>query len=270
MRLALCIVGAIAFIACSKASEGPSLPADQRAGEVIELVGAARAINPTSDAPRMLAAGAELLAGDTIETEPGGSIRVRLDHNEAVLTIEGGKRVALAKSAAWSAKKASAGALDHVATEETQVAGRHGENLAGDTRGTVRPLNSTTVAPNNDSDPPKPDGYRTRDRPTGGEIAVKKPDPDKQEPRRTKLGAAKDLEPAAATALQAAIAGCASHRDPGPKRTMAVRIEVDHGAVTAVSFAESLPEAYATCVRKALMGVPLGKTHGRISPRLDL
>lgn len=130
MRTALLLALAIAAIGCrgddGKASSG---------GTVIAVEGQVSAVGP--DGTRPLANDDRVVAADTIVTGEASSVRIRLDHNQAVLDLGAGKRVELGASAAWRADKVAGGVLDEHGNDTTAAAGRHAEKEAASTAGTA-------------------------------------------------------------------------------------------------------------------------------------
>lgn len=118
--------------ACSSGSSADKLADDDRAGEVVAVEG--RVVAERGDDEVVLAVGDDVLAGDTIVTAEDASVTVRLLHNDARWTLEGGKRRTVRESAAWRAPKSSGGGGSD---DRTAAAGRQAERSSADTRATA-------------------------------------------------------------------------------------------------------------------------------------
>jgi hypothetical protein len=133
--------------ACGGSDSGGGPPAeDVAAGRVVEVSGAVSAERPGAGGAverRSLKLHDEVAGMDTIVTAADASVTIRLDHNGARWTLDGGQKKQLSTSAAWRApKQGSAEALAGERDDHTAAAGRHAEREAAETRATggLRPM----------------------------------------------------------------------------------------------------------------------------------
>jgi hypothetical protein len=120
------------WLGCS-ASEPESPPPaaagdDTPAGVVLAVEGEVTATRAAEGAPaRALAVDAKVFADDTVKTAEGASITVRLNHNNANWTLEGGKTRRVDKGAAWRAPKGEPQPVAEGPAKriDTTPAGRH-------------------------------------------------------------------------------------------------------------------------------------------------
>ncbi|MCB9537250.1 MAG: hypothetical protein H6704_13440 [Myxococcales bacterium] len=126
----LLLVGLWAGCSSSAPDEAPAPAAgdDTPAGVVLAVEGEVTATRAAEgSAARALAVDAEVFADDTVKTAEGASVTVRLNHNNANWTLEGGKARRVDKGAAWRAPKGEPQPVAEAPGKriDTTPAGRH-------------------------------------------------------------------------------------------------------------------------------------------------
>lgn len=183
MTRLLAILGLVVAVACGDG--GDARPATGPAGKVLEVTGEVQA--QRGEQILTLAAGDVVNAEDIVITAEDAAVRIALDHNQAIWSLEGGERRAIRESAAWTAPEQQGGsALAGQTDDHTTAAGRHAEREAAETRSTAATEDSPAAAaapgaapaepeptaePEVAQDPPPPPPKRVRekrDRSSGG------------------------------------------------------------------------------------------------------
>ncbi len=121
-----CLAAIAVFLAACGGKE--TSPTSGPAGEVLRVEGAVTATRAAEGSqPRVLAVSADVFADDTVATDAGGSVDIRLAHNEAVWKLGPGETRRVDASAAWRAPKGSSEASAFASTDQdrTASAGRH-------------------------------------------------------------------------------------------------------------------------------------------------
>lgn len=154
-RMLCCTVaiGLALLTACASSSSQPALPADDAlAGEVVELVGVARATDARGER-RTLALGEKVTGADTIETEADSHIQIDLFHNGASWGLGPQRTTRVKDSLAWRAPKGSKESFleEEVGPDRTFAAGRHAERTGAGTLGTAIPTDEGSEAPIDDA-----------------------------------------------------------------------------------------------------------------------
>jgi hypothetical protein len=154
---------ALLALAWACGSSGNSGPSEGPAGVVVEVDGTVLASRSSDGTQRELSAEAIIYADDTVTTGDDGFIKIRLDHNGAVLALSNDKKRTLRDSAAWKAKEGSDEIFGDGDDDRTAIAGRQGEKQAGETGNTVREVKHDTDTGGGDDDDDTPEGQNGND-----------------------------------------------------------------------------------------------------------
>ena len=123
LALALCVASAC------KGSVDKAGPA----GVVVAASAGSLAVRGAGTTPRELSAGDIIFSDDLVTAASSGELIIRLDHNNADLTLVSGAKVAIKDSAAWRAPKdVQAGLLEVDPNDGNAAAGRSGDREAAD------------------------------------------------------------------------------------------------------------------------------------------
>ncbi len=199
MRSLLPAVVVLVAFACSKGGDSaPKLTDDKPAGTVLEAQGKVVAKRDRVDDPRLLNKGDDVFPDDSIITDVGASVQIKLHHNQAVLSLGQRKVRKLFGSLAWKAKKGQK--VDDVATNDRiMVAGRHAERQAGETTPTRRKLVDTDDkkrAPDKNTAPKRGEDEKDPTRKPGNKQDKKQDNatksPVRKRPKTDKSGPTKD------------------------------------------------------------------------------
>jgi len=137
MRPLVFALTTLLVLSCSGKSKGPDPDDDKADGKVVEVAGEVTAQRRGSDEVRTLDPDALVFGDDTVVTGEDSSVKIRLLHNEALLTLGASMTRTLQQTAAWKASRGKGGMFDESSGGQTAAAGRHAERQGADTPATA-------------------------------------------------------------------------------------------------------------------------------------